>query len=578
MLVLAVAAVIAAVRAQQDVLGRYTYSIGSNEEATALSGISVRRWKIVIYTLAGLFTGLAGVMISARLGSAQPGTGLGYELQAIAAVVIGGTSLAGGKGSIVGTIIGALIISVLNNGLQIMSIPQEWQNVILGVGDPRRGLRRHGAQARGLKPPEGESTSMFGSKWFGGAAIVAAGARPRASAHAASDDEAIERRVRQPRAAARPASSPTSRSSPRASSTSSGRRSSRAPRRRPKAKGARITFEGPPTEQDIEEQVTMLTNAIQKKPAAIGFAALDCKASAPLMDQAKAQNIPVIAFDSGVESDIPLTTAATDNKAAAAEAAKHMSELIGGKGKVALVVHDQTSLTGIQRRDGFVEWMKANAPDIELLPVQYGGGDQAKSADIAKSIIQANPDVKGIYGANEGSAIGVVKGVEESGKKGITIVGFDSGKAQIDAINSGVDGRRHHPEPRRHGQGARQGRDDGDQRRDPARRRSTPASTGTTRPTSTTRRSRRSSTSDDGRGGSHRGGLPPRIVPGMDELRALRDALLRQREDYDAACAAFAWPAARRVQLGARLVRPVRARERAARSAGGGGRRLVGIR
>ena len=182
----------------------------------------------------------------------------------------------------------------------------------------------------------------------------------------------------------------------------------------------------------------MLTNAIQKKPAAIGFAALDSKASAPLMDQAKAQNIPVIAFDSGVESDVPLTTAATDNKAAAAEAAKHLSELIGGKGKVAMVVHDQTRRTGIDRRDGFIEWMKANAPDIELLPVQYGGGDQAKSADIAKSIIQANPDLKGFYGSNEGSAIGVVKGVEESGKKGLTIVGFDSGKAQIDAINSGV--------------------------------------------------------------------------------------------------------------------------------------------
>jgi len=202
--------------------------------------------------------------------------------------------------------------------------------------------------------------------------------------------------------------------------------------------GARITFEGPATETEVEAQLNMLNNALAKNPDAIGFAALDSKAAAAAMQQAKDKNIPVIAFDSGVESDVPVTTAATDNKAAAAEAAKHMSELIGGKGKVAMVVHDQTSRSGIDRRDGFIEWMKANAPGIELLPVQYGAGDQAKSADITKSILQANPDVVGIYGSNEGSAIGVVKGVEESGKKGVTIVGFDSGQAQIDAINNGV--------------------------------------------------------------------------------------------------------------------------------------------
>lgn len=131
-LILLVGAIIAAVLLRKSILGRYTYSIGSNEEATALSGINVRKWKIAIYTFAGLFTGLAGVMISARLGSAQPATGLGYELQAIAAVIVGGTSLSGGKGTIVGTLIGALIISVINNGLQLMSIPQEWQDVILG--------------------------------------------------------------------------------------------------------------------------------------------------------------------------------------------------------------------------------------------------------------------------------------------------------------------------------------------------------------------------------------------------------------------------------------------------------------
>jgi len=202
--------------------------------------------------------------------------------------------------------------------------------------------------------------------------------------------------------------------------------------------GATISFEGPPTEADIEAQITMLTNALNRKPDALGFAALDSRAAAPLLDQAKSQNIPVVAFDSGVASDIPVTTAATNNKAAAGEAAKRMADALGGKGKVALVVHDQTSRSGIDRRDGFVEWMKSNAPGIEVLAPQYGGGDQAKSADITKSIISANPGLNGIYGTNEGSAIGVIRGVQESGKKGLTIIGFDSGKVQVDAIKSGI--------------------------------------------------------------------------------------------------------------------------------------------
>jgi len=132
-LILIAMAIIAGVILNKSVLGRYTYAIGSNEEATALSGVNVRKWLIAVYTFGGLFIGLAGVLISARLGSAQPALGSGYELQAIAAVVIGGTSLFGGKGTILGTMIGALIMSVLTNGLQVVSVPQEWQNVVLGV-------------------------------------------------------------------------------------------------------------------------------------------------------------------------------------------------------------------------------------------------------------------------------------------------------------------------------------------------------------------------------------------------------------------------------------------------------------
>lgn len=201
-----------------------------------------------------------------------------------------------------------------------------------------------------------------------------------------------------------------------------------------------ITFEGPDTEADVDQQIQMLQTALDKSPAAIGFAALDSKAADPLLQQAKNSGIPVIAFDSGVDSDIPLTTAATDNLAAAGEAAKHMADAIGNEGKVALVVHDQTSVTGQQRRDGFVDYMEENEPNIEIVDIQYGGGDQAESADLAKAIIAAHPDLKGIYGSNEGSAIGVVQAVKELAidPAKLVVVGFDSGKAQMDAIRDGL--------------------------------------------------------------------------------------------------------------------------------------------
>lgn len=132
-LITALLAVVAFLVLNKTLLGRYTFAIGSNEEATRLSGVNTRRWTIFVYMFAGAFTGIAGIVIASRLDSAQPQIGMGYELQAIAAVIIGGTSLLGGRGSIIGTVIGALIMSVLVNGLRIMSIQTEWQNVVVGI-------------------------------------------------------------------------------------------------------------------------------------------------------------------------------------------------------------------------------------------------------------------------------------------------------------------------------------------------------------------------------------------------------------------------------------------------------------
>jgi ribose transport system substrate-binding protein len=202
--------------------------------------------------------------------------------------------------------------------------------------------------------------------------------------------------------------------------------------------GVKVTFEGPDNETMVDRQIDMLSAALANKPAAIGFAALDSQASIPLLRKANKAGIPIVAFDSGVASDIPVTTATTDNVAAAALAADKMAELIGNKGKVAVIAHDQTSQTGIDRRDGFVDRIKSAHPNITVVTVQYGQGDHLKSTEVAKAVLTANPDLAGMFGTNEGSAIGVVNAVREMNRKEVVIIGYDSGRAQKDAIRNGL--------------------------------------------------------------------------------------------------------------------------------------------
>jgi ribose transport system substrate-binding protein len=200
-----------------------------------------------------------------------------------------------------------------------------------------------------------------------------------------------------------------------------------------------ITFEGPESESQVDKQLEMFQTALDKNPAAICLAALDSKAMIPLLDRAKEEGIPVVGFDSGVDSDVPVTTVTTDNVAAAALAADKMAELIGGSGQVAVIAHDQTSRTGIDRVAGFTEQMAEKYPDIEVVDVQYGGGDQLKSTDIAKAIIQAYPDLAGFFGANEGSIIGVINAVTELNMAGeLVVIGYDAGAPQKAAIRSGL--------------------------------------------------------------------------------------------------------------------------------------------
>lgn len=204
--------------------------------------------------------------------------------------------------------------------------------------------------------------------------------------------------------------------------------------------GYTVTFNGPDTETDVPRQNDQLNQALVKRPAALVFAALDSDSQGTVLQQFQDASIPVVAFDSGVPgSEIPKTTVATNNKEAAAEAAKNLTELIGKKGKVAIVCHSQTSVTGQDREKGFKEWVEKNAPEVQIVDTQYNNSDQAVAQQQAAAILQANPDLVGIFATDDDGAVAAAQAAETAGVEStVKIVGFDSGKPQLDLIKKGT--------------------------------------------------------------------------------------------------------------------------------------------
>jgi len=201
----------------------------------------------------------------------------------------------------------------------------------------------------------------------------------------------------------------------------------------------RITFEAPEADIAVNKQIEMIDSALSRNPDALVLSAVNSKAVIHELEKAKSLNIPVIGFDSGVDSDILVTTVSTDNTSAGSLAADKMADAIGQKGEIAVICHDSVSTTGTERRDGFLNRIKGKYPKIEVVDVKYGNGDHDISKRITKTIIENHPNIKGIFATNEGSAYGLINGITEKNKIGkIIIVGFDAGKFQKNAVRSGV--------------------------------------------------------------------------------------------------------------------------------------------
>lgn len=201
-----------------------------------------------------------------------------------------------------------------------------------------------------------------------------------------------------------------------------------------------ISFEGPPSERDLALQEQIIEEAISKNPQAIAIAALDLQGAAVYVEDANEKGIPVIAFDSGINSPLIKTTVSTNNYEAGELAADKMAKLIKNQGKVALIVPDAISETSTSRRDGFINKIAKSYPDIEVVAVKYGESNIEKSAQAVKEILEEHPDIKGIFATNSGSSHGMVTGARQLGLSGdkIKLIGFDSGKLLNDAIKDGL--------------------------------------------------------------------------------------------------------------------------------------------
>ncbi len=197
-----------------------------------------------------------------------------------------------------------------------------------------------------------------------------------------------------------------------------------------------MTFEGPPTENDVEAQVDMLKLALNRKTDVICLAAIDTEAVLPYVEQAVEQGIPVIGFDSGIESDLITTCVCTDDFDASSFAADKMAELIDGRGDIAVLSHSECITN---RVDGFKQGME-KYPNIKIIEVAYSSAGVLESTLRAKKLLTEHPNLKGVFATNEGTSVGVVNAVKELGKEGnVSVVGFDSGILQLQAIRDGVE-------------------------------------------------------------------------------------------------------------------------------------------
>ncbi|MFD4000000.1 ABC transporter permease/substrate-binding protein [Streptomyces rubiginosohelvolus] len=407
-------------------IGRSMYAIGGNEEAARLSGLRVKRQKIVIYALSGLFAAVAGIVLASRLVSAQPQAAQGYELDAIAAVVIGGASLAGGVGKASGTLIGALILAVLRNGLNLLSVSAFWQQVVIGVVialavllDTLRRKAGSGAASSAGTAPGAPGSGRRGALKFAGAALAVAlvvGAVSYFNSGSSGGTKKVGMSL-------------STLNNPFFVQMKEGAQA--------EAEKAGIDLTVTDAQNDASQQANQLQNFTSSGVSSIIVNPVDSDAVGPGVRSANKADIPVIAADRGVNKADTATLVASDNVAGGKLAADALADKLGGKGSIVILQGTAGTSASRERGAGFAEGLKAY-PDIKVVAKQPADFDRTKGLDVMTNLIQSHPGVTGVFAENDEMALGAVKALGSKAGKSVSVVGFDGTPDGLKAVEAGT--------------------------------------------------------------------------------------------------------------------------------------------
>ncbi|MFG2518751.1 substrate-binding domain-containing protein [Streptomyces sp. NPDC048527] len=424
-LVMIVMGLITALILGRTFIGRSMFAIGGNEEAARLSGLRVKRQKVVIYALSGLFAAVAGIVLASRLTSAQPQAAQGYELDAIAAVVIGGASLSGGVGKASGTFIGALILAVLRNGLNLLSVSAFWQQVVIGVVIALAVLldtvrRKAGATptATGAASGPGGSKGKQAAQYVIAAVVAAAIIGGISLWNNGSSGKSAKLGL-----------SVSTLNNPFFVQMKAGAQAEA------KKEGIKLTVTD--AQNDASQQANQLQNFTSEGMSAVIVNPVDSDAVGPAVRGANKADIPVVAADRGVNKAKTATLVASDNVAGGRQAAKTLADKLGGNGKIVILQGTAGTSASRERGQGFAEGIKAY-PGIKVVAKQPADFDRTKGLDVMTNMLQANAGVDGVFAENDEMALGAVKALGSKAGKSVAVVGFDGTPDGLKAVEAGT--------------------------------------------------------------------------------------------------------------------------------------------